>query len=179
MSFTERLARARTSSKLQARSWQSDGDIEYLTAAGMVQQKSRNRLGVAASRAIADDGAMVEFEKAIKAVLHKLVTKHRWKLHPKEIKLMAGHVAKFIINPNCTSCGGRGFHIEAQLITSEVCQHCKGSGVEPIPTASNMGIKRDIDQDKLEAYFKATLAASEKALGAYLGAVKMKLGHYS
>jgi len=179
MSFTERLARARTSSKLQARSWQSDGDVEHLTAAGMVQAKTRNRLGVAASRALADDKAVGEFEKAIKAVMHALATKHRWKLYPKELKLMAGHVAKFVINPNCTSCGGRGFQIEAQLITADVCEHCRGSGVEPIPTALDMGMTRDIDQDKLEAYFRATVAASEKALGAYLGAVKMKLGVYS
>ena len=179
MSFTERLARARTSSKLQARSWQSDNDIEYITAAGMVQAKTRNRLGVAASRAIADDAAMGEFEAAIKSVALRLSSKHRWKLHKNEISFMTKAIARIVVNPNCTSCGGRGFQIESQLVTAEVCEHCKGSGVEPIPTASNMGIKRDIDQDKLEAYFKATLAASEKALGAYLGAVKMKLGHYS
>jgi len=175
MSFSERLARARNSSKLQARSWSSNTDIEYVTAAGMVQAKTRNRVGVAASRAIADEAAMVELCAAIKTVANNKSRNERWHLHRSEISRMAAAVAHFIVNPNCTSCGGRGLHVEGQLVTSGLCRQCEGSGVKPVPSGRDMGFTRDVKQAKLEAYFKDTLAASDAALGDYLRAVKRKM----
>ena len=175
MSFSERLARARNSSKLQARSWSANTDIEYVTAAGMVQAKTRNRLGVAASRAIADEAAMVELCAAIKTVATNKARKERWHLHGSEISRMAAAVAHFVVNPNCTSCGGRGLHVEGQLVTSRPCQQCAGSGVRPLPSGREMGFTRHVDQDRLDSYFKAAVAASDKALGDYLGAVKRKM----
>jgi len=176
MSFSERLSRARASSRLTQDGYRDGQDTDVLAAVGMATARTRNRLGVAMSRVLDSDDDAQALSLSLKHTMIKMAKKNRWKLHPGEIRRVCDALVAYLVYPHCRHCGGRGLVVQDQVVTTDACPHCDGTGTRPLPTEADVGITRTMKDGELDGYIRATLAGADRAHGAFLMAVKQKLG---
>ena len=176
MSFSERLSRARASSRLKQDAYRDGQDADVLAAVGMATARTRNRLGVAMSRALDSDDDAQALALSLKHTMLRMAKRNRWKLHPGEIRRVTDAMVAYLVDPNCRHCGGRGLVVQNQVVTTDTCPHCHGTGTRPLPTEADVGIKRNMKDGDLDGYIRATLAGADRAHGAFLMSVKQKLG---
>ena len=176
MSFSERLSRARASSRLKQDGYRDGQDIDWLAASGMATATRKHRLGVAMSRALDSEEDARELALSLKHTMLRKAKQNRWKLHPGEIKRVSDALVSYLVDPHCRHCGGRGLVVQDQVVTTDACPHCDGTGTRPLPTQSDVGITRTMKDGELDGYIRATLAGADRAHGAFLMAVKQKLG---
>ena len=176
MSFSERLSRARSSSRLKQDGYRDGQNVDLLAAVGMATARTRNRLGVAMSRALDSEGDAQALALSLNHTMRNLAKKNRWKLHPGEIRRVTEAMVAYLVDPNCQHCGGRGLVVQEQVVTTDACPHCHGTGTRPLPTEADVGITRTMKTGELDGYIRATLAGADRAHGAFLMSVKQKLG---
>ena len=159
--IAERLSWAMQPGDLRLRADKKMGRAEYLIALGYagIHHRVASKLYRLIYSPTSTDYA--EALKAVECVVSHLAVKRRWTTKPHNYKKIAGNALKFILQPACPVCEGRGYDVieGTSRLSDRVCNHCHGTGRRRIDTRQLSEVITE-----LERFEEITLSAVRRKI---------------